>query len=173
MRQADAQIAVCAALAATAPSITVMRGQSDAVRQGTPYLSVIQITTTPIGYPDATTAGATTTARDNQEVRYQINAVGEAAVSALEDFHALLQLADSVPATSLRQDGVGVLDRGSVRDMGAYYKTGIEPRAMLEIRVNFVWSATATLSTEAAVAVAMTTTNDDGQSRSFSLDIPN
>lgn len=171
MRQTDAQIAVCAALAATAPSVTVMRGQSDAVRQGTPYISVIQITTTPIGYPGTTTEGDTTTAGDNQEVRYQINAVGEAAVSGLEDFHALLQLPDSVPATSLRADGVGVLDRGVFQNMGAFYKTGIEPRAMLEIRVNFVWSAATTVSTEPAVAVTMTTTNDDEQSRTFTLDV--
>ena len=130
---------------AAAPPVdgwAVVQGQQDAVRLATPYVS-IQVVTDEVafGWPHEDVVDGVDTVTIARQARYTLTAYGAGGLGVLAALGPLF-LATRTP-TALGLQGAGISPQRVVgpRNLTAPYRTGEEPRAQLELVVQYVLSS--------------------------------
>lgn len=141
--EAALQALRAAVLTAHGSAVDVWVGQSDQVRTGLRYV-VTPMSDLPRGFP-AETGGIgdeNLVVERARSARYQVMGYGEATGPGLQRLADLLFAPSSGLARALRTAGCSPIRTSEVRDMAAYYQTGMEPRFSLDVTLEYVLSTT-------------------------------
>lgn len=80
--------------------------------------------------------------RQSRRLRVQLDAIGESAVVALTDWHALATSGAPVLSSVLQAADVAVQSVGEVVDRTEVRTSGYEPRASFDLVAGYVWTRT-------------------------------
>lgn len=80
--------------------------------------------------------------RQSRRLRVQLDAIGESAVVALTDWHALATSGVPVLASVLQAAGIAVQSVGEMVDRTEVRTSGYEPRAVFDLVAGYVWTRT-------------------------------
>jgi hypothetical protein len=174
-RQTTAAIVQAVAASPAVSGWTVIQAQQDAVRVAEPYITVQPVTDeVAYGWPheDVTDDGDDVVSIVRQ-ARYWLTAYGADGVGALAALGGLLLTTRTPLALALQAAGVTPQRTIGPRNLTAPYRSGMEPRAQLEVIVQYVLSTTDTDAVDVADRIVVGLTGEpDGPTFTPAFEVP-
>lgn len=150
---------------------TVVQGQQDAVRLAVPYITVQSMSDEiAYGWPHEDLVDDDLVVSTPRQARYWISAYGAGGYGVLAAVGPLLLTTRTPHALALQAAGVSPQRAIGPRNLTAAYRSGEEPRAQLELVVQYVLSSTDTDDVDAAERIVVGVVGEpDGPTLSFEV----
>lgn len=153
---------------------TIVQAQQDAVRLAEPYITVQPVTDEiAFGWPHEDVDAGADVVSTPRQARYWLTAYGADGVGALAALGPLLLTTRTPLALALQAAGVSPQRVIGPRNLTAPYRTGMEPRAQLEVVVQYVLSSTDVDAVDVADRIVVGLTGEpDGPDFTPAFEVP-
>jgi len=172
--QVTAALVQAVAASSVVSGWSVVQAQQDSTRLAAPYLTVQPVTDEiAFGWPHEDVAAGDDVVSQARQARYWLTAYGAGGVGVLAALGPLLLTTRTPLALGLQTAGVTPQRALGPRNLTAPYRTGQEPRAQLEVVVQYVLSSTDVDAVDAADRIVVGLTGEpDGPAFTPAFEVP-